>query len=75
MDNIDLRFDEDALKAVARRSIQLKTGARGLRSVLENIMMDFMFDAPTDKQIESIVIDRSCVEKGSKPKITRKKAS
>lgn len=75
MDNIDLEFDKEALEAVAQKSIKLKTGARGLRSVMENIMMDFMFDVPNDKMIERITVNKKCVEEGKLPQITRKQAS
>ncbi len=72
MDDIDLVFDEGAIKAVAERTIKLKTGARGLRSVLENIMLDFMYEAPGDKSIEKICVDRKCVEGGCKPRIIKR---
>ncbi len=72
MDDIELQFEQGALEAVAKKSIQLKTGARGLRSVMENIMMDFMFEVPNDKSIGNIVVDKDCVEKGNSPKITKK---
>ena len=71
IDNIELVFEEDAVKAVAQRSIQLKTGARGLRSVLENVMLDFMFDAPNDKSITKVVVDKNCIEGKDKPKVYR----
>lgn len=72
MDNISLEFDSDALVAVAKKTIELKTGARGLRSVLENIMLDFMYDAPSDKSIVKIHIDKDCVNGKKRPEITRK---
>ena len=72
IDNIELVFEEEAVKAVAQRSIQLKTGARGLRSVLENVMLDFMFDAPNDKSITKVVVDKNCIEGKDKPKVYRK---
>ena len=71
LDNIELVFEEDAVKAVAQRSIQLKTGARGLRSVLENVMLDFMFDAPNDKSITKVVVDKNCIEGKDKPRVYR----
>ncbi len=72
MDNIDLVFDEKALHAVARRTLKLNTGARGLRSVLEKILLNFMYDAPDDKQIEKILVQEDCVEKGAEPKIVKR---
>ncbi len=71
MDDVDLVFDDDAILAVAQKSMALKTGARGLRSIIENVMLDCMFDAP-NKNIAKITIDRKCVEGTAKPKITKK---
>lgn len=62
LDNVDLEFDEDALDAVADKAIKLKTGARGLRGVLEDIMTDFMFEVPSDETIKSINITRDMIE-------------
>lgn len=56
MDNIEIEFDEKAIKAVAKKAIELKTGARGLRTILESKMMKTMFDAPSHKNIEKIII-------------------
>ncbi len=72
MDDIELQFEPEALSAVAKKSIELKTGARGLRSVMESIMMEFMFEVPNDKTIGNILVDKDCVEKGASPKITKK---
>ena len=71
MDNIELVFEEDALKAVAEKTMKLKTGARGLRSVIENVMLDFMYEAPSDKSITKIIVDKGCVSGTSKPIIIR----
>lgn len=62
LDGVSLEFDDDALDAVADRAIKLKTGARGLRGVLENIMTDFMFDVPSDENIKSITVTRDMIE-------------
>lgn len=62
LDNVDLSFDDDALDAVADKAIKLKTGARGLRSILENIITDFMFEVPSDETIKSITITRDMIE-------------
>lgn len=71
MDNVKLEFDREALIEVAKKSIKLKTGARGLRSIMENIMLDFMYDAPEDKSIVAIKIHKECVTGGTKPEIIR----
>ena len=57
MDDVRLEFREDALRAVAAKAIERKTGARGLRSIMEDILMDPMFDIPTAGDIEEVVIN------------------
>ena len=71
MDNIDLEFESDALVAVAKKSMERKTGARGLRSILESVMLDFMYDAPSDNTITKIVIDKGCIDNNQQPQIIR----
>ena len=71
MDNIDLEFEKDALVAVARKTMERKTGARGLRSILERVMLDFMYDAPSDGSIRKIVIGKDCIDSNRKPLIIR----
>ncbi len=68
MDKVDLEFDEDALKAIAKKAIERKTGARGLRSILEDIMLDFMYDLP-DLSGEKITITKEMVEKTKEEKV------
>lgn len=72
MDNVELDFDEDAIKAVAQKSIKLKTGARGLRSVIENLMLDCMYEVPSIDNVERIKVSRSCVEGTAKPQIIKR---
>ena len=62
MDNIELSFTDEAIRAVAKRAIELRTGARGLRTILEGRMMTLMFDAPSDKTISKIVIDENFIK-------------
>jgi ATP-dependent Clp protease ATP-binding subunit ClpX len=61
LDGIELVFEPEALRAVAHRAIELKTGARGLRGILEDVLGKLMFSAPSDLTIERIVITRDCV--------------
>ena len=61
MDNIEIKFDDEAIKAVAKRAIELKTGARGLRTILESKMMKTMFDAPSHKNIEKVIITKDFI--------------
>lgn len=74
MDNCELVFEEDALSAVADVAIERNTGARGLRSILEEIMTDLMFDIPSDPTIEKVTITRECVLEHKKPIISRREA-
>ena len=69
MDGVALDFREDALKAIARKAIERKTGARGLRSILENILMDTMFDIPTATNVRDVVISEEVVTSGAAPMI------
>lgn len=74
-DNVKLEFDKDAIEAIADKAIEMEIGARGLRSVMEGIMTQIMFDVPSDSDIDSITITRECVAEGLTPRITRKSGS
>ncbi|MFZ5789067.1 MAG: ATP-dependent Clp protease ATP-binding subunit ClpX [Pseudomonadota bacterium] len=67
MEDVRLEFTDDALRAVAGRAIQRKTGARGLRSILEGILLDPMFELPSREGVEGVVIGREVVEGNAKP--------
>ena len=67
MESVTLAFTEDALRAVAQRAIARKTGARGLRSILEGILLDPMFDLPSYDSVEEVVINREVVEGRAQP--------
>ena len=69
-----IEFQEDALKDVAKQAIKLNTGARGLKSILEGVMLDLMYDVPMDDTIEKIIITKDAVERKQKPIIERKTA-
>ena len=68
-DNIDLEFDQDALRAIAKKSIERNTGARGLRSIVEATLRDIMFTAPSDETISKITITADCVNGTGEPVI------
>ncbi|MGI5971831.1 MAG: ATP-dependent Clp protease ATP-binding subunit ClpX [Oscillospiraceae bacterium] len=70
-DDVELIFDEDALAAIADKALEREIGARGLRSVLESIMMDIMFEAPSDRTIRSVRITAASVRREEPPVITR----
>ncbi|MDA0230616.1 MAG: ATP-dependent Clp protease ATP-binding subunit ClpX [Proteobacteria bacterium] len=67
MEEVELSFTEDALSAIARKAVARKTGARGLRSILEAILLDSMFDLPGYDNVEEVVINREVVEGGATP--------
>ncbi len=66
-DDVNLKFEEDAIEAIADKAFERKTGARGLRSIMESVMMDVMYRIPSDDTIESCVITRQSVEGESEP--------
>lgn len=68
-DNVELEFDIEALNAVVDKAIERKTGARGLRAIIEDIMRDIMFEIPSNPKIEKCIITKATVENGEAPKI------
>lgn len=73
MDGIRLRFTKGALEKIAHRAIELKTGARGLRSIVENTLLDIMYDLPSREDVAEVVITADTVEKKGKPRLVMKK--
>ncbi|MNE24223.1 ATP-dependent Clp protease ATP-binding subunit ClpX [compost metagenome] len=67
MEGVELEFRTDALHAVARKALERKTGARGLRSILEGILLDTMYEIPSATEVSKVVIDESVIEGTSKP--------
>ena len=67
MEDTKLEFRDNALKEVAKKAIMLKTGARGLRSIIENVLMDTMFELPSEQDISEVVVNEDVITKGSKP--------
>ena len=67
LEGVDLEFRTDALKAVATRALERKTGARGLRSILEGVLLDTMYEIPSQKDVSKVVIDESVIEGTSQP--------
>ncbi|MCR5493363.1 MAG: ATP-dependent Clp protease ATP-binding subunit ClpX [Streptococcus sp.] len=66
-DGVELEFDEDALQAIANKAIERKTGARGLRSIIEETMMDIMFEIPSREEVTKVRITKDAVEGTDKP--------
>ena len=67
LEDVSLTFTDDALQAIAKRAIERKTGARGLRSIVEGLLLDTMFDIPTEVGIAEVVVDRDVVEGRKEP--------
>ncbi len=67
MEGCEIEFREDALRAVARKTMERKTGARGLRSIMENVLLDTMYDLPSMETISKVVIDEAVINGESKP--------
>ncbi len=71
MDGVKLTISDSAIKAVAKKAIDLKTGARGLRTIIENTMIDLMYAIPSDKTIKEVVIGEGVITKGEAPKLIK----
>jgi len=72
MDGVILEFEEDALEAIADKAIERQTGARGLRSIMEEIMGDVMYNAPSEKNLKKCIITKECVTDKAQPKLLTK---
>lgn len=75
MENVELEFQPSALRAIAQKTMARKTGARGLRSVLEEILLDTMYTLPDEKDIKKVIITKKTVEDQESPKIVRDKSN
>ena len=69
MDDVELEFTDDAIKAIADKAIEQNTGARGLRSIIEETMREVMFDIPSEKDAAKCIIDEHCINDGKKPTV------
>jgi ATP-dependent Clp protease ATP-binding subunit ClpX len=67
MENVTLRFTDGALRAVARQAMKRKSGARGLRSILENVMLDIMYEIPSQPDIRECVISEEVISSKERP--------
>ena len=72
LDNVELEITDAAVSEVAKKAIELKTGARGLRTILENLMIDTMYDLPSENDIEKVIVDANVVTDGAKPTLIKK---
>jgi ATP-dependent Clp protease ATP-binding subunit ClpX len=69
MEGAELEFREEALRAVSHRAMQRKTGARGLRTILENVLLDTMYELPSLRNVVKVVVDEPVIEGTTKPYI------
>jgi ATP-dependent Clp protease ATP-binding subunit ClpX len=67
MEGVSLIFEDDAIAAVAKLALERKTGARGLRSIMESILLDIMYELPSYKNVEEVIISKEVIEGTSKP--------
>ena len=67
MEDVDLLFEESALRAVAKRALDRNTGARGLRSILENVLLETMYDLPSRSDVGTVVINAAVIDDGAEP--------
>lgn len=74
-DGVKLTVEEDAVKEIAQTAIRLKTGARGLRTIIEGLMTDVMYQIPSEEDVEEVVVTKECLTEGAKPKIVYKQKS
>lgn len=74
MDGVSLQFDAEAVEEIAEQAIERNTGARGLRSILESIMMDVMFEVPSEEDIDTCIVTKDTIKLAQQPKLIRKPA-
>lgn len=72
MDDVELKFTPEALQAIAKEALRRNTGARGLRSIIERIMLDVMFDVPSRTDVKQCIVTEDCVTKGTEPELVLK---
>ncbi len=75
MDNVELSFDEDAVEAIADMALKRNTGARGLRSIIEETMTELMFNIPSESDVKKCIIHKDCITDNKEPEVIREKVS
>jgi ATP-dependent Clp protease ATP-binding subunit ClpX len=75
MESVHLKFTEEALQAISREAMKRKSGARGLRAIMENIMLEIMYDMPSQPNIKEVVISEDVVNKNELPIVVYTKAA
>ena len=69
LDKIELDFDEDSIDEIAKKAIERKTGARGLRAIVENILLETMFESPSKKNVKKVKVFKEVVTKDKQPEV------
>ena len=69
MENVELEFEENALRSIARQAMERKTGARGLRSIVERCLLDTMYRLPDLKGLKKVVVGEAVIEEGKEPEL------
>lgn len=72
MDGVELDFTPEALTAIAKKTLEKKTGARGLRTIMESLLIPIMYAVPSDKTIVSVQVTEDCVENNAAPLVKHK---
>ena len=67
MEDVKLTFSEDALESIANKALERKTGARGLRAIMESMLLDTMFDLPSYKDVEEVIINKDVIDSKKEP--------
>ena len=74
-DGVKLTVEDEAVREIAQTAIRLKTGARGLRTIIENVMTEVMYKIPSEKNVEEVVITKECLTNGATPKLVYKQSA
>lgn len=75
LDGVELQVEDDAVREIARTAIRLKTGARGLRTIIEGVMNDVMYRIPSEKQVEKVIVTRECLTENASPTLVYKESA
>lgn len=75
LDGVKLTVEDDAIREIAQTAIRLKTGARGLRTILEGVMTGVMYKIPSEKGVEEVIVTKECITDGAEPILVYKKSA
>ena len=74
LDGVTLTVEEDAVREIAQTAIRLKTGARGLRTIIEGVMTEVMYKIPSEKNVSEVIVTKECITEKAQPKLIYKEA-